>query len=163
MNTMKRIPTLFLKAVVVLLGIPVLALCIFVVPEIADFIVELYPDHTYLGALVYIDLYASAIPFYFALYQSFNLLSYIDRNEAFSDLSVAALGRIKQCALWISGLYFLGMPLWYLLAERDDAPGIILIGMVIVFASMVITVFAAVLEKLLRQAIDIKSENDLTV
>jgi hypothetical protein len=35
--------------------------------------------------------------------------------------------------------------------------------MVLIFASMVITVFAAVLQKLLKQAIDIKSENDLTV
>ena len=160
---MKRVPTLFLKSVVVLLGIPALALCIFVVPEIGNFMAELYPDHSYLKALVYADLYASAIPFYIALYQAFNLLTYIDRNEAFSEQSVSALTKIKQCALAISALYVLGLPLFYLLAERDDAPGIILIGLVLIFASMVIAVFAAVLEKLLRQAIDIKSENDLTV
>ncbi|MED4598856.1 DUF2975 domain-containing protein, partial [Bacillus subtilis] len=41
--------------------------------------------------------------------------------------------------------------------------GIIVIGLVIIFASMVIAVFAAVLQKLLKEAIDIKSENDLTV
>ncbi|MGO4375941.1 DUF2975 domain-containing protein, partial [Paenibacillus sp. MCAF20] len=45
----------------------------------------------------------------------------------------------------------------------DDAPGIILVGMVLIFASLVIAVFAAVLQKLLKEAIDIKSENDLTV
>ena len=55
------------------------------------------------------------------------------------------------------------MPLFYLFAEIDDAPGVILIGMVIIFASMVIAVFAAVLQRLLKEAIDIKSENDLTV
>ncbi len=55
------------------------------------------------------------------------------------------------------------MPLFYLVAERDDAPGIIIIGMIIIFASMVIAVFAAVLQRLLKDAIDIKSENDLTV
>lgn len=160
---MKRVPTLFLKAAVVLMGLPVLAVCIFVVPEIANYLVEMYPDHAYLRPLAYLDLYASAIPFYFALYQAFNLLSYIDRNDAFSELSVTALMRIKQCALAISALWVLGMPLFYLFAERDDAPGVILVGMVVIFASMVIAVFAAVLEKLLRQAIDIKSENDLTV
>ena len=58
---------------------------------------------------------------------------------------------------------WLVMPLFYLIAEIDDAPGIILIGMVIIFASMVIAVFAAVLQRLLQEAIDIKSENDLTV
>ena len=49
------------------------------------------------------------------------------------------------------------------MAEVDDAPGLILVGMVLIFASMVIAVFAAVLQRLLQEAIDIKSENDLTV
>ncbi|MGG4490143.1 DUF2975 domain-containing protein [Metabacillus idriensis] len=160
---MDRGTTLFLKIAVILIGIPVLALCIFLVPEIAAFAAELYPDLAYLQYLVLIDLYASAIPFYFALYQAFKLLSYIDRNEAFSELSVAALKKIKFCAFSISILYGLGMPLFYLMAEMDDAPGILLIGLVIIFASFVVAVFAAVLQKLLKEAIDIKSENDLTV
>ncbi|MGE6718555.1 DUF2975 domain-containing protein [Peribacillus frigoritolerans] len=160
---MKLGTTLFLKMAVILIGIPVLALCIFVVPGIANFAAELYPDMAYLKYLVLIDLYASAIPFYFALYQAFKLLSYIDKNKAFSELSVRALKTIKNCAITISSLYVAGMPLFYLMAERDDAPGIILIGMVVIFASMVIAVFAAVLQRLLQEAIDIKSENDLMV
>ncbi|MGG0285200.1 DUF2975 domain-containing protein [Peribacillus butanolivorans] len=160
---MKRGTTLFLKIAVILIGIPVLALCIFLVPEIAKFAAELYPDMTYIKYLVLIDLYASAIPFYFALYQAFKLLSYIDKNKAFSELSVRALTKIKYCAITISILYVVGMPLFYLIAELDDAPGILLIGLVIIFASMVIAVFAAVLQRLLQEAIDIKSENDLIV
>lgn len=160
---MKRGSTLFLRIAVILIGIPVLALCIFVVPEIAAFIAELYPDHTYLRNLVFIDLYATAIPFYFALYQAYKLLGYIDKNKAFSELSVRVLKNIKNCATIISSLFVVGMPLFYLIAEKDDAPGIILIGMALIFASMVIAVFAAVLQKLLKEAIDIKSENDLTV
>jgi len=160
---MKLGTTLFLKIAVILIGIPVLALCIFVVPEIANFAAELYPDMAYLKYFVLIDLYASAIPFYFALYQAFKLLSYIDKNKAFSELSVRALKTIKNCAITISVLYVAGMPLFYLMAEMDDAPGIILIGMVVIFASMVIAVFAAVLQRLLQEAIDIKSENDLIV
>ncbi|MBT2626858.1 DUF2975 domain-containing protein [Bacillus sp. ISL-32] len=160
---MKRGTTLFLKIAVFLIGIPVLALCIFLVPEIANFAAELYPDIAYIKYLVLINLYASAIPFYFALYQAFKLLSYIDKNKAFSELSVRALKNIKYCAITISILFVAGMPLFYLMAEKDDAPGIILIGLVVIFASMVIAVFAAVLQKLLKEAIDIKSENDLTV
>ncbi|WP_054028670.1 DUF2975 domain-containing protein [Bacillus sp. FJAT-28004] len=160
---MERGTTLFLKAAVILIGIPVLALCIFLVPEIANFAVELYPEMTYLKYLVFIDLYAAVIPFYFALYQAFKLLSYIDKIKAFSELSVRALKNIKYCAITISSLFVVGMPLFYLIAEKDDAPGIIVIGLVLIFASIVIAVFAAVLQKLLKEAIDIKSENDLTV
>jgi hypothetical protein len=159
---MKR-ETIFLKLAVILMGFPVLALCIFLVPEIANFAAELFPDWAYMKYLVFIDLYATALPFYFALYQAFKLLSYIDKNKAFSELSVTALRNIRNCAIAISSLYVLGMPLFYLMAEGDDAPGIILIGMAMIFAPMVIVVFAAVLEKLLQNAIDIKSENDLTV
>ncbi|CAM3976493.1 DUF2975 domain-containing protein [Mesobacillus zeae] len=160
---MKRGTTLFLKIAVIIIGIPVLALCIFLVPEIANYASELYPDITYLKYLVLIGLYVTAIPFYFALYQAFKLLSYIDKNKAFSELSVKALKNIKNCAITISILYVAGMPFFYLMAEVDDAPGIILIGLGIIFASIVIAVFAAVLQKLLQEAINIKSENDLTV
>jgi len=160
---MKQGSTLFLKTVVILIGIPVLAMCIFLVPKIGNFAAELYPDISYIKYLVFINLYATAIPYYFALYQTFKLLNYIDKNNAFSELSVQALKNIKYSALAISVLYVLGMPLFYLVAERDDAPGIIIIGMIMIFSSMVIAVFAAVLQRLLKDAIDIKSENDLTV
>ncbi|UAL51108.1 DUF2975 domain-containing protein [Bacillus sp. CMF21] len=160
---MKRVSTLFLKIAVILIGVPILALCIFVVPEIAKFAEELFPNISYMKYLVLIYLYVTAIPFYFALFQAFKLLSYIDKNKAFSELSVGALKNIKYCAITISILYVAGMPLFYLMAEIDDAPGIILIGLVVIFASMVIAVFAAVLQSLLKNAIDIKSENDLTV
>jgi hypothetical protein len=160
---MKRGTTLFLKIAVILIGIPVLALCIFLVPEIAKFAAELYPDMTYIKYLVLIDLYASAIPFYFALYQAFKLLSYIDKNKAFSELSVRALTKIKYCAITISILYVPGLPFFYIAAKLEDAPGIMLIGLGIIFASTIIAVFAALLQRLLQEAIDIKSENDLTV
>jgi hypothetical protein len=160
---MKRGSTLFLKIVIVLIGIPVLALCIFLVPEIANYAVKLYPDFSIIKYYVFIDLYASAIPFYIALYQAFKLLGYIDKNIAFSEKSVQVLKNIKNCAITISGVYVAGMPLFYLIGEKDDAPGVIVIGMVMIFASMVIAVFAAVLQKLLKDAIELKSENDLTV
>ena len=160
---MNRMSTLFLKIAVIFIGIPILALCIFLVPKIANYSAELLPNIVYMKYLVFIYLYVTAIPFYFALYQAFKLLSYIDKNKAFSGLSVRALKNIKYCAVTISIFYAAGMPVFYLIADIDDAPGIIVIGLVIIFASMVIAVFAAVLQKLLKEAIDIKSENDLTV
>ena len=159
---MKR-ETLFLKVAVFLMGIPVLALCIFSVPAIARGFSEIIPGMGYVQYLVYIGLYATALAYFLALYQAYRLLSYIDRNEAFSDLSVKALKNIKYCAMAISGFYVLLMPIIYLFAEYDDAPGVIVIGMIMIFGAMVIAVFAAVLQKLLNTAIEIKSENELTV
>lgn len=158
---MERGTTLFLKVTVFLIGIPVLALCIFGFYWMSNHPVN--PDYTLLLYPILIGMYISVIPYFVALVQALNLLSYIDKNQAFSERSVKALKNIKWCAMTISGLYVGMMPFVYLVAERDDAPGLILIGMVPVFASFVIAVFAAVLQKLLKHAIDIKSENDLTV
>lgn len=121
-------------------------MCIFLVPNIGNYAAELYPDIAYIKYLILINLYATVVPFYFALYQAFKLVSFIDKGNAFSKLSVRALKKIKQCAVTISILYVVGMPLFYLVAERDDAPGIIILGMLLIFASMVIAVFAAVLK-----------------
>ncbi|WP_217593797.1 DUF2975 domain-containing protein [Cohnella sp. GbtcB17] len=157
---MKR-KTLMLRAVVFLIGIAVLALCFFGLPSIFDEAAANYPKSIYLP--IFIGMYASAIPFFAALFQALRLLRYIDDNSAFSDLSVKALHVIKYCACAISLLYVACLPFLYRIADQDDAPGVLAIGLVVAFAAFVIAVFAAVLQKLLQNAIDIKSENDLTI
>lgn len=163
---MKRGTTLFLKVAVILIGIPVLAMCLFLLPQIANEANEAIKKGSDLAYVVYgilAIMYLSVIPFYFALYQSFKLLSYIDKNEAFSELSVGALKKIKNAAIVISVLYTIALPFVYMMAEVDDAPGLIIVGMIPIFASIVIAVFAAVLQRLLKEALDIKEENDLIV
>lgn len=158
---MNRGSTLFLKIAVILIGVPVLTLCIFGLSWLPNHPVN--PDYNHILYPIITGIYVSVIPFFIALYQAFKLLGHIDKNQAFSELSVRSLKNIKFCAMTISGLYVVVLPFVYLLAELDDAPGLILIDMVIIFAAMVITVFAAVLQRLLQEAIDIKTKNDLTV
>ncbi len=163
---MKLGSTLFLRIAVILIGVPIFALCIFGLPRIVIGAIEQTgrgSEFTYVVLGILLLMYVSAIPFYFALYQALKLLSYIDKNEAFSQISVKALKNIRSCAILISVFYMVALPFIYVVAEWDDAPGLIVIGLIITFASMVIAVFAAVLKKLLQEAIDIKSENDLTV
>lgn len=164
---MEKKSTLFLRLAVIAIGIPVLAICILGLPQIALIAFEQFHQGgrtlaTIVFGILFI-MYVSAIPFYFALYQAWKLLSYIDNNQAFSQISVVALNKIKYCAIIISCLYTLALPLIYVIAEWDDAPGLIVIGLVIIGASMVIAVFAALLQRLLQEAINIKEENDLTI
>jgi len=60
-------------------------------------------------------------------------------------------------------LYATGIPFLFQLAELDDAPGAGVIALAFACAPLVIATFAAVLQKVLQSAINIKSENDLTV
>jgi hypothetical protein len=145
--------TLFLKVVIFIIGLPVLLLCIFWLPGFFG----------YLHFLIVAAVYGTAIAFYNALYQALKLLSYIDRNKAFSELSVTALKKIKYSAVVISGLYTVILPFLYPVAEADDAPGLLGFPCMIIFAFIIIAVFAAVLQMLLKEAIRIKEENELTI
>ena len=160
---MKRGSTSFLKIAVILLGIPILALCIFVLPILVKDAAESNSEFAYVVYGFVTVMYVSAIPYFVALYQAFKLLNYIDKNKAFSEISVKFLKNIRNCAITISGLHVIGLPFIFIFAELDDAPGVVLVGMLFIFAPMVIAVFAAVLQRLLQEAITIKSENDLTV
>ena len=148
---------MFLKGAVVLLALAVLAICIFILP------VGIASDNVGGYRYILLGLYVAAIPFFVALYQAMKLLDYIDKNAAFSEQSAKALINIKYCAIIISGLFAAGMPYIYTVAERDDAPGVVLMGLTITFASLVVATFAAVLQKLVQNALTIKTENDLTV
>lgn len=154
---MKQSSTLFLKVVIYLIAIGTLAVCGFVLPAI------IRSDETGYYGPILIGMYATVIPFFVALYQALKLLGYIDANKAFSNLSIRALKHIKYCAVIISLLYIAGLPFIYSAADKDDAPGAMVIGLVFVAVPFVVAVFAAVLQKLIQNGVDIKSENDLTV
>jgi hypothetical protein len=123
-----------------------------------------FPDLAYAKYPVMIGLYTIVATFWAALYQAFRLLDLIDRNKSFSKLSVMTLQKIKYCILAIAGVFLLGMPVIFHIAQKDDAPGLILIfGSIFIGVPVVVAVFAGVCQSLFQNAIDIKSENDLTV
>lgn len=153
---MKKGSTLFLKSVIYLIGLAVLALCVIIGGVTIS-------GNAGMFLPILLVMFITAIPFFFALYQGMLLLGYIEKNVAFSDLSVTAIKNIKYCAFTISVLYAAAMPLVVIVAEKDDAPGAVVIGLVFIFAPLITGVFAAVLQRLLQNAIEIKSENDLTV
>ena len=117
----------FIKGGCFLLGLSILVLCVFGLPWIAKEPAEAY----WMLKSILIVMYLTVIPFFIALYKAFKLLNYIDRDIAFSELSIKALKNIKYCAVTISVLYAAIMPFIYLLADIDDAPGAILIGLVL--------------------------------
>lgn len=161
---MKRGSTTFLKLAVFLIGIPILALCIILLPIFIRDIGSMRAEYARLLIPVVLVMYTSAIPFFYALYQALKLLNSIDKNKAFSEESVKSLKRIKYCAIAVGLLYTLGtIPSLFIIAELDDSPGLGAVALVIPFLSIVIAVFAAVLQRLLVEVIDIKRDNDLTI
>ena len=160
---MKRGSTLILRGAVLAMGLFVLVVCVFGVIPLSNGWAEEFPGIAYLQYPIVVGVYISAVFFFAALFQAMKLLSYIDHGKAFSELSVRALKYIKYYAIVIWVLYSLNMYVVYYMAQRMDAPGFMFVGMVIPFASFIVAVFASLLQKILHDAIALKSENDLTV
>lgn len=160
---MKRCSTAILRLAVFVAGAVVLAIC-----GVAVWLVmtEKSPasDYYVLSRVLLAGVCSAAVPFFIALHRSYKLLDYIDANRAFSELSVNALKVISRCAFADFLICAVaGLPFFYAVAQVEDAPGSVVIGMAIAGAAFVISVFASILCRLLQDVVSMKSENDLTI
>ncbi|EPH95625.1 MULTISPECIES: DUF2975 domain-containing protein [unclassified Enterococcus] len=119
----------------------------------------LYGEKILCGAALYITSFL----IFFGLYQIYRLLKLIDKDLAFSNDSLKIVRKIKNTILVIFPILLGILPMAYRIADGEDAPGIMVIGLGITMIPLVAGAFAATIEKLLRNAISIKNENDLTV
>ncbi len=158
---MKKGSTLFLRFVICLIAIGALAGLIWF-PQTEGRAANLDLISIYTDPFI-IYIYIASIPFFVALYQAIKLLGLIDKNKIFSQASVKAIRNIKYCALAIIG--FLVVAILYIraMAQGDDPAGPTMVGFVAIFTSVVIATAAGVFQRLLQNAVDLKSENDLTV
>jgi hypothetical protein len=159
---MKRGSILFLRAVILLVGVGALAGLLWE-PQVegrnanADLVTIYFGD----PFLAYV--YLGSLPFFFGLYQAFKLLGDVGQGHAISPAAVKALRRIKYCALAVIGFIVGGEAYIILLAVSDDKAGGVAMGVFTGFACVVTVAAAAVLERVLQSAVDLKSDNDLTV
>lgn len=158
---MTRGSTLFLKIVILLIGIGALAGMIWFPPTEGRAtnldLISIYTDPFIIYG------YIASTPFFIGLYQAFKLLNLIDANKAFSQGAVDTLKNMKFASLALIG--FIALALFYIrfFAHGDDPAGPTGLGIFASFAIAVIATAAAVFQKLLQNAVDMKSENDLTV
>src|ERR1700754_5163037 len=99
---MERGSILFLKAVLVRIGIGALALMLWE-PHIEGrnahaTLFEIYFKDPFLAYA-----YLASVPFFIGLYQAFKVLRYVGQNKTFSPATVKAMRTIKYCALAIIG------------------------------------------------------------
>jgi hypothetical protein len=158
---MKRSSTAFLQIVIVLIGIGALALMLWE-PHIEGRNAHATVFEIYFKDPFLVYAYIASIPFFVALYQGFKVLGYAGQNKVFSQAAVKALRTIKFCALAIIGFVAVG-EIFIMMGDSDDRSGGVFMGVLITFGSIVIATAAATFERILQNAVDMKSENDLTV
>ena len=161
---MKKSSTIFLQVVIVFIGIGALALMLWE-PHLEGRNAHATLFQIYFNDLFLAYAYIASIAFFVALYQAFKLLGYVGRSDVFSQRSVKALRTIKYCAMSLVG-FLVGAEAYFFIVQRgkeDDIAGGVMMGFFLIFISVVVATAAAVFEKALQSAVELKSENDLTV
>jgi len=160
---MKRISTVFLQVVIVLIGIGTLALLLWE-PHLEGRNVHATLFEIYFKDPFLAYAYIASISFFVMLYQAFKLLGYIGQNRIFSPNSVRSLRTIKYCAIVLVA-FIAGAEAYFFIVQRskEDIAGGVVMGLFMIFVSVVIGTAAAVFERILQNAVDLKSENDLTI
>ena len=153
--------SIFLQVVVGLIGIGTLALLLWE-PHIEGrnahaTLFEIYFNDPFLAYA-----YIASIPFFVALYQAFKVLGYAGQNKVFSQAAVKALRTIKYCAMAIIGFVVVSA-IFLLRGDPEDRPPGVVMRVFVIFGSIVVAAAAAMFERILQNAVDLKSENDLTV
>jgi hypothetical protein len=155
---MKKKSVIFLQAVIVLIGIVALAILIWS-PLTEGRATNLDLFSIYFDKFILYGYTASTV-FFVALYKAFKLLGYIGQNKVFSSKSVKTLKSIKYCAIVLSILIVMaGLYIRIFHSKEDDPAGFLAICVVTAFVSVVVATAAAVFEKILQNAIDMKSES----
>jgi hypothetical protein len=158
---MKQSSTIFLKVVILLMSIGVVV-GLFWFPQTEGRATDLDLISIYSDPFI-IYTYIGAIPFFVGLYQAFKLLNLIDNNKAFSQAAVDRLKNIKFASLSLIGFIVLALVFIRFFAQGEDSAGPTMLGILASFAVAVVATAAGVFQKLFQNAVDLKSENDLTV
>lgn len=153
---MEKVPTLFLKLVIVFIALIVFVGMIWF-PQTEGRAVNLDLISIYKDPFI-IYVYLSSIPFFVALYQVIELLGNVEKNKFFSQLSVSAVKKIKYCALILIAEIFAAMVFIRLNSGDDDPAGAIAMGILVTFVFVVIAVAARVFEGRLHDAVKLKSK-----
>ncbi len=160
---LKRTPTVFLQAVIVLIGIGALTFLL-VEPHFEGRNVNATLFQIYFNDPFLAYAYIGSVSFFVALYQAFLLLTYIGQNRVFSPDAVRALRVIKYCAAILATFVIAALAyLFVAVRGTDDIAGGVAMGLVLTLLSVVVATAAGVFENLLQRAVDLKSENDLIV
>ncbi|NLY77089.1 MAG: DUF2975 domain-containing protein [Tissierellia bacterium] len=153
--------TRWLKLIIVFAALIGLFLCFVFVPVFGIQVVEEYPELSYMFWPCLIYIWATAVPFYIALYKVWQIVKEISKDNSFCLKNAMALRSIGILALLDSFLYFVGMII--LSSLNILQPTIGLAMLIIVFIGIAIGIVSFTLSRLVRKASDIKEENDLTI
>lgn len=113
--------------------------------------------------LASISLYLSAIASLLIIYYMYRMLVLVDNDRAFSAMSLIYVRAIFRLTIMEFIVLIGTVPFVYYIADNDDAPGVMIIGLGMLIIPLAVATFVSIIEKLLKNAIELKLDYELTI
>lgn len=142
---------LVLRLCVILVGTILGFFAVFIIPKFLQFYPQLEPTILYFRYPFVFGLYMQTILVYFVLFHVWKVLNLITFHEIYTKKTIQSLKKITLSFKLISGCFIFVIPMFVYVAEVDDAPGLILIGLLFVGVSYAMVALASLSRKILVQ------------
>lgn len=155
---MNKVSIYFLKFIVVLLFLLTFVIGLVLVPNIANFAGELYPDFIIIKFGIYLILYGILLCYIYVFYHFYQVLRQIEKKIVFTELTLGILKKIK-CSVKIAIIIFLvGLPIFYFLTMDMDPP-FWLFTSPIILPLLILLAVIHISEQLLEEVLNIVRTN----
>lgn len=103
-------------------------------------------------------VYASSILFFIGLYKAFTLLTYVRKNELFSQRAVSTVRAIRRCAFALIALV-VGAEAYFFVVQRgkEDIAGGVAMGLFMIFMLTLVGSAAMMFERYLKRVLALSS------
>ncbi|MCK2200574.1 DUF2975 domain-containing protein [Corynebacterium callunae] len=96
----------------------------------------------------------------FVIFCIFKLLNLVHRDEIFDQQAIAWVDRVTAS---IAIAAFVVLPMAYIVAELDDAPGMVIVGLVVAMLVMGVALLVNIMRMLLARAIGFSTELEAVI
>ena len=167
MKSLKTLPitlwTKTLKVLIFILGLPILTLGGFFMFQVTEFAFELWGQMLFLKPIFYTLLVLTAVLFIIILLKVIQVITQFERHEIFSLRTQTLFTQASIYTFIVSAIYMLFLPIFYIAADLDDAPGFVLIGLFFVVLSFALALLFWVITNIIKQAQELAEESKWVV
>ena len=144
---MKKFITYVLSGLLILIGFIIFLMCSFVLPSISDDVVRHSPEITHLQYPILLGMYATAIPFFYAIYATIKIIFTAEKESIYAEEIKGFLTHISYCAVVIILLYIAG----FIILDVSKAlpPVVAILGIIIIIVSCIVATAASFIRGIL--------------
>lgn len=152
-----------LQASLLVISIALLILISLFIVEVLQFSIVLFPAIELMRWPMLALLLLSDFLFISIVFNGIRILFDFSKDQVYSTVTIIILKKAYLKAWIITGIFMAFLPFFYIAAELDDAPGLVLVGIFLVGLAFALALLLKVFKKLVQQALTLKEENDLVV